>query len=104
LEFGFEDKRARTVAPAHAEHRMLRRNQPPSILGRPEQGGKARRRIETGPAQPIDRTVAADQGSRFAVADERIVFNSKGHAFRSHMQRWRFVMKAEIVWRNAAGP
>ena len=68
LEFGFEDQRAGTIAPCGTERWILRGNKPTPIVGFPEQGGKARSRIETGPAQPIDRTVAADQSGRLTVA------------------------------------
>jgi len=79
LEFGFEDEGAGTIAPRHAERRMLWSHQPAAVIGFPEQGGKARGRIETGPAQPIDRAVTADQSCRLAVADQRIVFDSQRH-------------------------
>src|SRR5215467_2506183 len=58
---------------------MLWSNEPPAVIGFPEQGGKTRSRIETGPAQPIDRAVTADQSCRLAVADQRIVFDSQRH-------------------------
>ena len=54
LKFGFEDERAGTISPSHAQRRMLWSNEPPAVVRRPEQGSKARSRIETGPAQPID--------------------------------------------------
>ncbi len=54
---------------ASPEGRKRRSDQPPAILWRTEQRGKARRGIETGPAQPVNRAVGADQGCRFAVAD-----------------------------------
>src|SRR5262249_40617085 len=81
LKFGFEDEGAGTIAPCHAERRMVWSNEPPAVVGFPEQGGKARGRIETGPAQPIDRAVAADQSCRLAVADQRIVFDWQRHRF-----------------------
>ena len=37
------------------------------------------RPIESRPAQPIDRTVAADQGCGFAVPDHRIIFDAQCH-------------------------
>src|SRR5262245_65638934 len=51
------------------------------MLGFTQQRGEARRRIETRPAQPIDRAVAADQGRRLAVADQSVVFDAKRHGF-----------------------
>src|SRR5262249_15385258 len=41
--------------------------------------GETRGRVKARPAQPIDRTVAADQSCRFAVPDHRIVFDAKCH-------------------------
>jgi hypothetical protein len=58
---------------------MFRRNEPSSIVSRSKQAGKAGSRVETGPAQPIDRAVAADQSGCLAVADQRIVFDAKCH-------------------------
>ena len=40
-----------------------------------EQGGEARGRVEAGQAQPVDRSVAADQRGRVRVADERVVLD-----------------------------
>src|SRR6516165_7389542 len=59
LEFGFEDQCAGTISPPHGERRILWSDEPSAVVGCPEQGGKARSRIETGPAQPVDRAVAA---------------------------------------------
>jgi hypothetical protein len=81
LEFGFEDQRTGTITPAHVEPRLLRRNEPAAVLGRPEQGGKAGGRIETWPAQPVDRSVAADQSTGLAVADQGVVFDSQRHCY-----------------------
>jgi hypothetical protein len=85
FKFSFEDERSRAIAPADAENRVFRRNEPASVFCCPEQAGKARGRIKTRPTQPIDRTIAADQGSRFAVADQRIIFDLQGHACRSRI-------------------
>jgi hypothetical protein len=79
LELGFEDQGAGTVASLDAEQRILGCKKPPAVIGVSQQRGKASSRIEAGPAQPIDRAVAADQSRRLAVADERIVFDSKRH-------------------------
>src|SRR5262245_66402860 len=79
FELSFEDERARTIASAHAQQRSARRNQPAAILGACKQGGKARSRIEPRPAQPVDGTVAPDQGGRVAVPNQGIGFNWEGH-------------------------
>ena len=60
---------------------MLRRNEPTAVLSCPEQGGKAGRRIETWPAQPVDRAIVADQSGRPTVAYQCIVFDSKRHCY-----------------------
>jgi hypothetical protein len=52
--FSFEDEGAGTIAPSDAERRKLWSDEPPAVIGYPEQGGKAGSRVETGPAQPID--------------------------------------------------
>ena len=79
FEFGFEDEGAGTVAPSHAERRALWSDEPSAVVGFPEQSCKARSRVETGPAQPIDRTVAPDQSGGFTVTDQSIVFDSQRH-------------------------
>jgi hypothetical protein len=79
FEVGFEDEGAGTIRAAHAAGRVLRGNEPSAVVWCPEQGGKAGSRIETRPAEPVDRAVAADQGCRSAVADQRIVFDSQRH-------------------------
>ena len=79
LEFGFEDECAGTISPSHGERRVRRSDEPSTVVGCPEQGGKARSGIETGPAQSVDRAVPADQSRRLAAADHGIVFDSHRH-------------------------
>jgi len=79
LKLGFEDKRAGAVMPTDCESRLARSKQPTAVLGCPKQSGEACSRIEAWPAQPIDGAVAADQSRRLAVANQRIVFNPRGH-------------------------
>ena len=78
LEMGFENKRIRPVA-ARDLGRFARRDQPATVLRRAEQRGKAGFRIEARPAQPIDRAVARYQRGALAVADQRVVFDGRGH-------------------------
>ena len=47
------------------------------MLRRAQHGGEAGARVEAGKAEPVDRAFAADEGGRLAVADERIVFDSR---------------------------
>ncbi len=44
--------------------------------GVPSRAAKHAAEFETGPAQPVDRTVQADQSRRFAVADDGVILNS----------------------------
>src|SRR4029077_15800804 len=83
LKFSLEDQRAGAIAPTYINNRLFRGDDPSSIISRSKQTSKARSRVETGPAQPIDRAVAADQSGCLAIADQRIVFDSKRHYFRS---------------------
>ncbi len=53
------------------------RDQPSSVLGSAEQGGKTGRAVEARPAEPVDRPVAADERGGFAVADQGIVFDAR---------------------------
>jgi hypothetical protein len=45
------------------------RQQPPTVLARSQQRGKASGRIEAGKTKPVNRTVAPDEGRRLAVSD-----------------------------------
>jgi hypothetical protein len=68
---------AGAITPTNCKNRLLRSKQPTTILNRSKQSGEARRRIEAGPAQPIDRAVEADQSRRLVVADQRKIFDAK---------------------------
>ena len=41
LEFGFEDKRAGAIVSTYREGRLLRSSEPSTMIGCPQQGGKA---------------------------------------------------------------
>ena len=47
------------------------------MVWRPQQGGKTCARVEAREAQPVDRTVAADERSRLAIPDKRVVFDHR---------------------------
>ena len=79
LELGLEDQRARPVAPAHGAHGDRRRDLPPAVLDRPEESGKAGRRVEARNAEPVDGAVPADEGRRLAVPDDRVVLDAQRH-------------------------
>jgi hypothetical protein len=75
LEFGLEDQRAGAITPTDRNKRLFRSNQPPAGFSAPEQGSKACGRIETRPAKPIDRAIAADQSRGLAIADQRVILD-----------------------------
>ncbi len=79
LEAGLENKGVGLVAPGDARPGVARGDQPASVLRGPEQRRKAGLGVESRPAQPVDRTVLADQRGRPAVTDERIIFDAGGH-------------------------
>ena len=78
-----------------------------------EQSGKAGRRVEPRPAEPIDRTVAGDERRSFAVADHSIIFEKLAHNGRptgdgAELRRSGAVSTLRRVWiiarRAAAKP
>jgi hypothetical protein len=81
LELGFENQCRRPIA-ARSGHDVLRRRDVPSTvrLG-PEQLRETRGGIESRQAQPVDRTVEADQRRSVHVADQSIVFDAESHPF-----------------------
>src|SRR5262249_46530443 len=101
LEFGFEHQRAWTVAAFRAEYWILWGNEPAPVVSVPKQRGKTRGRIKPRPAQPIDRAVAADQSCRLAIADQRVVFDSKRHCFRPPSPHLLAPVGSEIESREA---
>jgi hypothetical protein len=102
-EFGFKDPRAGTIAPARGELWIFWSNEPTPILSFTEQGGKARSRIETRPAQPIDRAVAADKSRRLAVAYQRVVFDAQRHCYSSAETSPLFTTVHRGIEDNATG-
>jgi hypothetical protein len=57
-------------------HPVTRRDQPSTVVGRAEQCGEAGTRIETWKAEPVDRSVPADERDGLGVADECVVFDT----------------------------
>ena len=78
LEMGLEDERVRPVSAGDLGF-VARRQQPTAVFRRAEQRRKARFRIETRPAQPIDRARTRHERSASAIADQRIVFDLGRH-------------------------
>ncbi len=78
LKLRLQDQRIVPVSARAAHYVFRRRNQPAAVLGRAEERRKTRVRIESRPAQPVDRAVKADESGGFAVPDQAVIFYS-GH-------------------------
>src|SRR5204863_2084255 len=79
FEAGFQDKRARPVAPRDADYAVARRDLETAMLARAEQRRETGVRIEARPAQPVDRTVARYERGALAVADDGIILDAARH-------------------------
>jgi len=88
---GFEQrlqhKRIGAVAAADTRNGRNRGNAPEPVVRAAEQGGELGGRVEAGQAEPVDRAVIGDQRRRPAIADQRMVFNTRPlipHPARPH--------------------
>ncbi len=79
LEQGLEDQGVLQVAAADVADLANRRDLPAAVALVAEQGGETGVGIESGPAQPVDRTFARDQGCGLAIADQGIVLDPHRH-------------------------
>jgi len=79
LEAGLEDERVRAITPRDPGVGVVGADQPATVIRRAEERREAGIRIETRPAQPVDRSVTADQGGAAQVSDQGIVFDTQGH-------------------------
>lgn len=79
VPFLVEDERVATVRTACRGAAVLRRQQPPAVLGRPKQGRETGGRVETWHAQPIKRPIPAYEGCGMGVADQCVVFYALAH-------------------------
>ncbi len=79
LVLRLQDERALAIAPADCAYFVGGRDQPPSLIRRAEERSETGGGIEARKAQPVDRSVAAHQGRRLAIADQCVVFNSRCH-------------------------
>jgi len=48
---------------------------------------KASAGIEAGPAEPVNRAVFGDEGGGFEIADQRVVFDARGHGAHLEEQK-----------------
>ena len=86
LDPRLEDQRVAAIAAGDARAVLDRRDRPASVLAIAEQRGKARRRVEARPAQPVDRSGARDQRRGLAVANQRVVFEGGAHGRSRRVQ------------------
>src|SRR6185437_15875963 len=83
VEVGLEYQRPVAVSALDPPHGATRREQPPAMVGGAEERCKASGGIEARSAQPVDRSIAPDQGGRAVVADHRVVFDPHRFFFRA---------------------
>ena len=83
LELSLKHQRVVAVAAADGNDLVSRSEEPAAVVARAEQGGEDRPRIEPRQAEPVDRSVLADQRRRLAVADQGVVFDPQGHGLGS---------------------
>ena len=69
LEAGFQDQRIGLVSPCYPCCLVLCGNEPAAVFRRAQKSRETSVRIKPRPTQPIDGTIATDQGGRLAVAD-----------------------------------
>ena len=79
LKLGLQDQRARAVTPLDRRDLPRGRDLPAAVLGCSQQRSKARRRVETGEAKPVDRAIPTHQRAGLAVPDQGIVLDAERH-------------------------
>ena len=94
LKTRLQDQGIVPVAAGEFCHFLRRRDQPAAVPVVAEQGCKAGIGIERGPAQPVDRSVAADQCRGLAIPDQSVVFDLLG----------QILILAENVWSFRSPP
>src|SRR5712664_2789474 len=70
LWLGLRDERAVAVAAAHPLHSSGRRQQPAAVVGRPQERGEGRIRVDAREAEPVDRPVLRDEREAAEVGDD----------------------------------
>ena len=56
--------------------------QPAAVVGRPEERGEERVRVEAREAEPVDRSVLADEREAAEVSDDGVVFDAGRHTIK----------------------
>ena len=79
LEVGLEHQRMRPVPPRGADHLAGRGDPPGAVVLGPEQRREARGRVEPRQAEPVDRSVLADQRRGAQVADDAVILDRQRH-------------------------
>ena len=95
LELGLEHERPGPVATRGRAHLAGRREQPAPMPLVPQQGREARRGVKARQAQPVDRSVAADQRRGLQVADEAVVLERHRLPSRSALRDLELMIGCE---------
>src|SRR5689334_20657205 len=91
-ECGFQDQCVVAVSTRRPRAGFYRRDKPAAVLMVPEQCRKEGSRVETWPAQPIDRTGLRYKRRALAVADEPVVFNGSHERLPPGLRRWKWCL------------
>src|SRR5258706_7468925 len=90
-ELGFQDQGIGTVAAGGPGLLVDRRDQPPTMVGRPQQRGEAGAAVEARQAQPVDRASVRDQGRGLAVADQAVILDPLRHGGCWSPKAWLWI-------------
>ena len=80
FKIGLEDKSVVAIAAGHFRVWIGGSNQPAAMLGRAKQRCQTCRRVKAGPAQPINRAVAAHESGGLAITNNGVVFYPQRHS------------------------
>ena len=79
LDRGLQDERVLTIRTADPGVGIRGFNQPASVVWCAEQSGETRTRVESRPAEPIDRATSRDECRRLAIPDDGVVLERRAH-------------------------
>ena len=77
LEHRLQHQPVIAIVARDATRGLVGRDEPAPVLVAPEQRRETGRTVEPRPAQPVDRTVPADQRATPAVADQRVILDGE---------------------------